>query len=109
MILKNCDLRKMSTHIGLAISLTERIYAHYNREMVITSVCDGTHGVGSLHASGNAFDVRIKNLDGDDTNITDNDQHLAAQIVEDLRHELGAQFDVVLEKDHIHVEYDPKG
>jgi hypothetical protein len=65
-------------------------------DLVVTSVIDGTHMEGSLHYKGLAFDVRL--LPGwiDGGSVA-------------LRAVLGPLgFDVVLEKDHCHVEYDPK-
>tara|TARA_R110000823_G_scaffold210943_3_gene341310 strand:+ start:3583 stop:3894 length:312 start_codon:yes stop_codon:yes gene_type:complete len=67
-------------------------------EMVVTSATDGKHGVGSLHYVGYAADVRTWAIqDGDLIDFTTG-----------LSEELGEEFDVVLEKDHIHIEFQPK-
>ena len=68
------------------------------REMVVTSIVDGRHGSGSLHYVGYAADVRIWAIESDGL----------AEFTEGLAEELGAEFDVVLEKDHIHIEFQPK-
>jgi len=65
-------------------------------QMVVTSVRDGTHGYASFHPSGRAFDLRLP--------VGVNFQRFTA----DLKKHLGCKFDVVLESNHIHVEYDPK-
>jgi hypothetical protein len=54
-----------------------------------------------------AFDVRIKNLDGNEKDISKEDVHIASYIVNDLKESLGVQYDVVLEPNHIHIEFDP--
>lgn len=69
------------------------------REMVITSACDGTHIVGSRHFTGEAIDLRTRDLEVD----------VALQLRRELKALLGVAFDVVLEVDHIHIEYDPVG
>jgi len=65
-------------------------------QMVVTSIREGTHGYASFHPSGRAFDLRFP------VNVN------IKQFVERLKKHLGADFDVVLESTHIHVEYDPK-
>ena len=63
--------------------------------LIITSVTDGRHSDGSYHHSGDGVDLRTRNLPGE--------IELAAI---DLRDALGADFDVVVERTHIHVEYE---
>lgn len=62
--------------------------------LTVTSVMDGKHMIGSLHYVGCAFDF-VHPLMGE------------SYKVEALRHALGPQFDVVVESDHIHVEFQP--
>ena len=66
--------------------------------MVVTSVMDGKHRPGSLHYVGYAADLRTWAIESD---------HLA-EFTQGLAEELGEEFDVVLEKDHIHIEFQPK-
>lgn len=70
------------------------------REIVITAVFDGTHMTGSKHYEGNAFDMRTGW--GMYTNVQ------IANLVNKIKSELGRDYDVVLEKTHLHIEYDPK-
>jgi hypothetical protein len=69
----------------------------------ITSANDSEHVDGSLHFNNRAFDIRIKNI------IAGMEFPLAARgWAERIQVALGDDYDVLLEKDHIHVEYDPK-
>lgn len=69
---------------------------HGVRELVITSARDGRHGKASLHGSGEAIDLR--NFTWPDT----------IGMADEIREELDQDYDVVLEHDHLHIEYDPK-
>tara|TARA_R110000782_G_scaffold218156_1_gene305533 strand:+ start:517 stop:840 length:324 start_codon:yes stop_codon:yes gene_type:complete len=68
------------------------------RDMVVTSIVDGKHSYGSLHYVGYAADIRIWAIESDGL----------AEFTEGLAEELGEEFDVTLEKDHIHIEFQPK-
>lgn len=73
-------------------------------EAVITSTYEGTHSVGSLHYANEAFDVRKPSaMDKEKFK----DEH-NKEAVRGLKDKLGKDFDIVLEKTHIHIEYDPK-
>lgn len=88
-------LRGVAPELVLAVVACERVYAKHGYELVVTSVTDGDHKPGSLHHIGCAVDLRLPPTD-------------PPAMVAALRNALGIEFDVVLEKDHIHVEYDPK-
>ena len=64
---------------------------------VITSANDGQHMDGSKHYSDEAWDLRIRNLEAG----------TIEEIARMLRVDLGKDWDIVVEKDHLHVEYDP--
>ena len=67
----------------------------------ITSANDSQHGDASLHYKDKAFDLRISNITGQ--------VHYEAELwAERLALALGPEYDVVLEKNHIHVEFQPK-
>lgn len=68
--------------------------------MWITSANDSKHKDGSLHYKNRAFDIRIFNVIGG---------HPVTRVwCEKARLILGINYDIILETDHIHVEYDPK-
>lgn len=85
-------LRRM-TRRGLSVSYA--VYAADKQEIVITSTFEGQHSPGSLHYANQAFDVRLPTGNRD-------------TMMENLKKALGSAFDVVLERTHIHIEYDPK-
>ena len=65
--------------------------------MIVTSVTDGKHMNGSLHYKGYGFDVRTNFLTSTQKTI----------FFDALRNHMDLEFDIVLEKSHIHVEFDP--
>ena len=69
-----------------------------NRELVITSATDGKHLKRSLHYKSLALDIRTRDMEFNEAQL----------IASDLRKHLGQKYDVVVEKDHIHVEFDQK-
>ena len=73
---------------------------HHVGEVVITSLNDGTHMDGSKHFTDEAFDVRIWNIP--------NIPQFSADLCCGLELMCPGGYDVVLERDHIHVEFDPK-
>jgi hypothetical protein len=99
--LKNgVDLRGMRPEIVLAAVIAETVYAAHGKDFVITAAVDGQHMKGSLHYSGNAIDVR--------TTACGLSADQSCAIGKEVAHALGPQFDVVVENDHIHIEFDPK-
>jgi hypothetical protein len=99
MLKPGVDIRGLHSQMVLAYSVACAVYARYGvSQCVITSASDGKHGPNSLHYKGKALDLRTSNVP---TAIL----HLVHR---GLKDSLGAQFDVVLESDHIHVEFDPK-
>ncbi len=67
----------------------------------ITSANDSMHMEGSLHFNNRAFDIRIWNILG-------HVQDEARLWAERMQVALGDDYDVLLEADHLHVEWDPK-
>jgi hypothetical protein len=82
----------------LAMQIVNSIYNKHLAELVITSVSDGLHKQDSKHYKGMGFDCRTHALR----------TRTRFDLAYDIRDALGDDFDVVLEKDHLHVEYDPK-
>lgn len=92
-------LEGMSPQTVLGIVVATGVYASLGYDCIVTSVNDGRHMDGSLHYVGDAFDLRTRHVESD---------CLKELITERLKAALGSGYDVVLEGDHIHVEYDPK-
>ena len=85
--------------IVIAMTVADQVYQELTgNEVTITEVTGGKHGIGSLHYVGAAIDLRIWGLSKD----------MLTKIVLRLRECLGENYDVVLESDHIHVEFQPK-
>jgi hypothetical protein len=90
------SLQDVSWRMFHAACVAEEVYRKYGVELVITSANDGKHGDKTLHHKGLALDLRTWTLGGREVEVT------AA-----LKDALGHDYDVVLEKDHIHMEFDP--
>ena len=78
-----------------ALNVLESIWP---TELVVTCGMEGKHGRGSLHYVGYAVDVRTRDLEPEEL----------AALVSVAKDSLGQDFDVVLEKTHLHVEFQPK-
>lgn len=65
-----------------------------DQELIITETYGGNHGEGSLHYCNDAVDIR-RPIKPD-------------AVIKALKRALGKDFDVILEHNHIHIEYDPK-
>ena len=74
----------------------ETVWARHGKTCTVTSGTDGEHGKQSKHYTGYALDLRIRDLQVE----------LLQPIVQGLQKGLGQDYDVVLERDHVHVEYD---
>lgn len=89
------DISRLLPAIRKKLTIIERIVYKITRvELVITSTYEGTHSAGSFHYSDEAVDIRRANKPD--------------VVVQELRRELGPDYDVVLQNSHIHIEYDPK-
>ena len=84
--------------ILFAIIAAERVCAEMGVDCVVTACVDGVHQAGSLHYCGLAVDLRNRDFRPGD----------ADKAVARLKQCLGTDYDVVLENDHIHVEFDQK-
>ncbi len=81
-----------------AITVAAEVFVRAGSEMTVTSITDGKHAYRSRHYDGAAFDFRIYHLD----------RKRIDKIISEIKDGLNQDYDVVLEKDHGHVEYDPK-
>ena len=96
MIKSGVDLRGLTPQMAIAYTIACRCYGQY--DCVITSASDGKHGPNSLHYNGQALDLRTRHINGQGLQL----------VVDKLKEALGSQFDVVLESDHMHLEWQPK-
>lgn len=85
-------------NVARIVDVASRAFAKHGLEAVITSGLEGEHMIGSLHPKGKAIDWR--RWQSDAIGVT-------AQVVADMRQELGPRYDVILEGTHIHTEFDP--
>lgn len=84
--------------MSVALQIVAYVLTTNGYSTIVTSVMDGKHGRGSLHYVGCAMDIRTRHIP--------EGQQDALVLV--MRESLGAQFDVVLEDTHIHIEFQPK-
>ena len=94
---KGVQIRGLRAEMAVALIIANEVCEKLGVEMVITSCTEGKHSWGSLHVSGGAFDFRKWEF---------SDGGIEARKM--LKKKLGAEFDVVLERTHIHVEFQPK-
>lgn len=97
MILKlGVDISRLNRETRRTLNTIDALYRGFDEEPIITSTYEGEHSPSSLHYQNNAIDIRNpKTIDK---------EWLCGR----LKQKLGHNFDVVLETDHIHIEYDPK-
>lgn len=74
------------------------LHTQLGKNLVVTSTNDGKHMKNSFHYKDLAFDMRIWYLSASERK----------EIIAKARKKLGKDYDIVLEKTHIHVEYDKK-
>ncbi len=98
MILKEgVRIQGIGNELLFALNVCDDVYSKYGEELVITSLVDGRHSQKSLHYTGDAADLRTFYFKKDEI----------PSIAEDIRSRLGIDYDVIVEEDHIHLEYQP--
>lgn len=97
----DCMLQVYRALLDTAPSLVEDL-------VVLTSANDSTHGAQSLHYVDRAVDVRIYGARPGGILAEGDPKEAAAAWVGRLRQRLGPDYDVLLEADHIHIEWQPK-
>ena len=100
MIKPGVSIAGLRPEIVFALAELREVCREFKAPFVVTSGTDCKHGTGSLHYVGLAADLRR----------TDDPLRpgLAEQMRAAFERALGAEFDVVLEKDHFHCEFQPK-
>lgn len=98
---KGVDINNTCPEMFEAMIVVRDILAMWGLDCVITSGQDGTHGKGSLHPTGKALDFRTR----------DWPKKEAKEIERRIRADLtlfGRYYDIVMESDHLHIEWDKK-
>ena len=91
----------ISNEMLFALMVIEGVFRYYGVEdVVVTAGTEGSRSrvKGSRHIIGQALDFRTRHWPDDHRTV----------IPHEIRQSLGPDYDVVLEKDHLHVEYDPQ-
>lgn len=89
------DTSRLNREIRQTLNMVEREFNLYNWEAVVTCTYEGTHEPGSLHYADDAYHVKKP-------------PHSETLVLESIRRDLGKDFNVIVELDCYHIEYDPK-
>ena len=88
------DISRLRPVIRKKLTKIEKIVdAVGKEELVITSTYEGNHSAGSLHYCDEAVDIRRPNRPD--------------AVCQEIRRELGPDYDIILYNSLIHIEYDP--
>jgi len=90
------SLQGLDNRMRPALVAASRVYGERGKEVVVTSGLDGEHSPGSRHYEGLAVDLRTRYF---------SDHEEVRQVAAELESLLGMAFDVVVEPNHIHVEW----
>jgi hypothetical protein len=95
-IKRGASLNGLKIEMRKPLAAAGQIWEDAGHELVVTSGTDGTHSAGSLHYYGYALDFRTRYFD---------EPHIV-KIAHSLRKALSDEYDVIIHKSHIHVEFD---
>lgn len=93
---KGARIAGVQPELALGLMVAERVYERYGLDLTVTAVTDSAHSPGSLHYVGYAADLALP-AEGE-----------AQVVAADLQRALADEWDVVVEKDHLHLEFQPK-
>lgn len=79
-----------------AIKVAEEVYESHGKTLVITSGLEGTHSANSYHYFGCAVDLRTNYFTPEEIKV----------VAAEIQGKLGFPYEVIVEKTHIHLEYD---
>lgn len=96
---KGVNFQGISNELTLGLNVANEVYALYGVNMTVTCLLDSKHSITSLHYSGNAADMRTRDLKAKAT---------ANKIAKEIKSRLGIHFDVIVEATHMHMEYQPR-
>lgn len=95
---ENVRVQGITNELLVASMIAQVVYAEHGIEFVWTSCVDGKHSNTSLHYSGCGLDLRTRDMTKD----------VAMLVADKIRDRLTIDYDVLLEKDHLHIEYQPR-
>jgi len=89
------DISKLERTTRRSLTIIAVILRDHKVDLIVTSTYDGYHTPGSLHYANRAYDIRVP-------------PDMKRILCDKIKEALSFDFDVILENDHIHIEYDPK-
>ena len=95
------DIKGIGQEITLGVIVLDAVFSAHGAKTFITACRDGKHMEKSKHYIGDALDIRLASRWVTTANID-------LTVLNEARTALGEQFDLVLESDHFHLEFDPK-
>lgn len=105
MIFKDNVILNVQPEIARILPLIDKVHEELDtHEAVITSANDSVHMDGSLHPKGLAVDIRTRDIE----------PSLVDDLADAIRYKLNGSvqsnnpYQVIIEVDHIHIEFDPK-
>ena len=96
---KGVSANSIKPELLLALIVADGVYTKHGQELVVTSLNDGKHSKTSLHYCGFGADLRTRYF---------KNQAAKANVTKAIRLRLGIDYDVIVEKDHIHIEFQPR-
>ena len=93
-------LAGLKVEMMVALQVVASVYEEHRYSVTITSALDRVHAVHSRHYLGMALDFRIRHI---------RSCKLLEQIVKAIKDALGEEYNVRLEKDHLHISFKPRG
>jgi len=101
-ILKGVVLHNLKRPMRKALMVCDEVFEKVGLEFVVTSGQEGQHWAGSLHFYGYAFDGRRYPYGEIMLPVGVSME----EILQLIRAKLGPEYDVILEPNHFHVEWD---
>jgi hypothetical protein len=101
MIKDGVDIRGIGTEVTVGLMILEEVLRAHGARCLVTSCRDGKHMAMSRHYVGSAVDVRLASRWVTTGNVD-------LTVLNEARAALGDQFDLILEADHFHLEFDPR-
>lgn len=95
---EGADITGLHPEMIIALNVANEVYTDHGEELVVTSVVEGKHSYASLHYFGCAVDLRTRYFEPSER----------GKVRDQIKKKLPDAFDVILEANHIHIEYQPK-